>query len=66
MTTKGVLKKRIEAVLREKGPMKSREIARELGEDPQAVASCIRSLAYAGRIAAARKDSTNGYDWGPV
>lgn len=63
MTTKGLLKHRIEETLRERGPMKTREIAEVLGEDPRAVAACMISLAYAGRILAVRRDPIRGNDW---
>lgn len=63
MTTKGVLKRRIEDMLKERGPMTVRELAAELGEDVKAVASCVRSMAYAGRLERQKRVRKTGNVW---
>lgn len=63
MTTKGLLKHRIEETLKERGPMTVRELAAELGEDVKAVASCVRSMAYAGRLELQKRQRRTGNVW---
>lgn len=63
MTAKGVLKHRIEETLRTRGPMTVRELSAELGEDTNTIASCVRSMAYAGRLELQKRQRRTGNVW---
>ena len=63
MTAKGVLKRHIEDILRERGPMTVQELAAELGEDVKEITSCVRSMAYAGRLEPQRRLRRTGNVW---
>ena len=63
MTTKGVLKHRIEETLRIRGPMTVQELAAELGEGVKEITSCVRSMAYAGRLETQKRLRRTGNVW---
>lgn len=60
---RGELKIRIEQVLREKGPMKSAEIAAELGEDQRTVAHLMKSMSMDGSIYVVKRDRKRANTW---
>jgi hypothetical protein len=50
-------------VLKEKGPMRSAEIAAELGEDQRTVAHLMKSMSMEGKVYAVKRDRKRANTW---
>ena len=60
---RGELKTEILNVLKEKGPMRSAEIAAELGEDQRTVAHLMKSMSMDGSIYVVKRDRKRANTW---